>query len=199
VLPMLILGDLYAVLMFRAHAQWKYVARMLPPTALGVLLGTLFMRQIPDVYFKPLVGLVILALAIMQLVRMKYPKLYEQVPHQTWFVWTIGLLAGITTMLANAAGPVMALYFLAVALPKYELTGTSAWFFLIVNSFKVPFSIYLELIRLDTLLVNGLLVPVILIGLLLGRWCITRVSQQLFDGILLAFVMLAAVRMIVMP
>jgi len=99
-------------------------------------------------------------------------------------------------MLANAAGPIMALYFLAVALPKLEFVGTSAWFFFILNVFKVPFSAGLGLIHKDTLLLNAVLVPVIVIGLFAGRWLIRRVSQRLFDGLLLAFAALAALRLL---
>ena len=105
-------------------------------------------------------------------------------------------MAGATTMLANAAGSIMALYALAVGLPKYELVGTNAWFFLTVNSFKVPFSARLGLIRGGTLLLNLALVPAILAGLVAGRVLIRHVPQQLFDSLLLAFAGLAALRLI---
>ena len=81
-------------------------------------------------------------------------------------------------MLANAAGPVFAVYCLAVSLPKMEFVGTSAWFFLIVNSFKIPFSLALGLIHGGTLLLNLLLSPVIVAGLLAGRWLTARIPQR---------------------
>ena len=102
-------------------------------------------------------------------------------PHARWFAWTIGLLAGVTTMLANAAGPIIALYSLAVGLPKFEFVGTSAWLFLIVNVFKVPFSVELGLIHAETLWLNLVLVPAILAGLAGGRWLTSRIPQQWFD------------------
>jgi hypothetical protein len=108
----------------------------------------------------------------------------------------MGLLAGGTTMLINGAGPIMALYFLAIALPKLELVGTSAWFFLIVNVLKVPFSATLGLIHPETLRLNALLVPAIAAGLFAGRWLVRRIPQRLFDGLLLAFAAIAALRLI---
>jgi hypothetical protein len=72
------------------------------------------------------------------------PDWFGNVPHARWFAWTIGILAGAATMLANAAGPVFAIYLIAVGLPKMEFVGTSAWFFFIINLFKVPFSIALD-------------------------------------------------------
>jgi uncharacterized membrane protein YfcA len=108
----------------------------------------------------------------------------------------MGLAAGITTMLANAAGPITALYLLAISLPKFELVGTSAWLFFVINCFKVPFSVALGLIHRDTLLLNAALIPAILCGLFAGRWLVTRLPQRLFDTLLLAFAGFAAARML---
>ena len=139
VLPMLIVGDILAVIAFRQHARWDYIRRLLPPAALGVLLGWLLMQRIADSAFKPIIGGAILFLSILQLARLWKPTIFEQVPHRLWFAWAMGLLAGVTTMLANAAGPIMALFLLAVALPKLELVGTGAWFFLSGQLLQSPF------------------------------------------------------------
>ena len=108
----------------------------------------------------------------------------------------MGLLAGDPTMLANAAGPIFALYALAVALPKFEIVGTSAWFFFIINALKMPFSIALGLIHAQTLLLNLILSPAIVAGVFGGRWIIHRVPQRVFDAFLLAFAAIAALRLI---
>ncbi len=89
----------------------------------------------------------------------------------------------------------MALYFMAVALPKWEFVGTTAWFFLVINLFKVPFSLGLGLIHGHTLLFNLVLAPAVGMGLLAGRWLVTRVSQRTFDGLILALIVLAALRL----
>ena len=196
VLPMLIVGDIFAVLSFRQHARWDYIRRMLPPAMLGVIAGWLLMQRLSETVFKPVIGVIILGLTALQLFRLARPRLFEHVPHHIVFAWSMGLLAGVTTMLANAAGPIMALYFLAVGLPKFVYVGTSAWYFLIVNSFKVPFSVSLGLVRPDTLLLNALLIPVIGLGLLAGRWLVVRIPQRLFDTLLLVFAAVAALRLI---
>jgi uncharacterized protein len=187
VLPMLIIGDICAVIAFKRHAVWRHVARTLPIACVGVGIGTWLMTLIPETAYKPIIGWTVLVLVILQVWRMLNPGRFEHVPHSWTFAAVMGLLAGITTMMANAAGPVMGLYFLAVGLPKYQLTGTSAWFFLIINLYKVPFSAGLGLIRMDTLLFNLALAPVIIIGLFFGRWLLSHVSQKLFDGLILAF------------
>jgi uncharacterized membrane protein YfcA len=108
----------------------------------------------------------------------------------------MGLTGGVTTMLANGAGPIMTLYFLATDTPKFALVGTSAWMFLILNSFKVPFSWNLGLIHGSSLLFNFVLVPAIAIGTFTGRWLIRYIKQDFFEALLLLFAALAALRMI---
>lgn len=192
VLPMLVIGDIGAVLAFKRHAVWRHVARTLPIACIGVAVGTWLMTRIPASAYRPIIGWTVLALVLVQLWRMWKPALFEHVPHSFAFAATMGMLAGITTMMANAAGPVMGLYFLAVGLPKFQLTGTSAWFFLIINLYKIPFSAWLGLIGKGTLLFNFALAPVILAGLFLGRWLLHHVPQKLFDGLILLFAFVAA-------
>jgi uncharacterized membrane protein YfcA len=196
VLPMLIVGDLAAVQAFRQHARWDYVRRMLPPTLIGVAMAAIAMRRIDERAFAPIVGWIILGLTAVQVVRTQRPDWLGRVPHSTAFAWAMGLIAGAATMLANAAGPIFAVYAVAVGLPKFEFVGTSAWFFLIVNSIKVPFSLALGLIHGQTLLLNVMLIPAILAGQLVGRWLTHRIPQRLFNALLLAFAAVAALRLI---
>ena len=196
VLPLLLVGDVAAVRIFHQHARWDYVRRMLPPACLGVVLAAWFMRDLDETLYRPVIGWVTLILSILQSVRMYRPAWFGNVPHARWFAWTMGILAGAATMLANAAGPVFAIYLIAVGLPKMEFVGTSAWFFFIINLFKVPFSIALGLIRGQTLMLNLILAPAVLVGVLAGRWLLERIPQRLFEHMLLAFAVLAALRLI---
>lgn len=195
VLPMLLIGDVCAVSIFHQHARWDYVRRMLPPAGAGVVIAAVIMRSLSEAVYKPIIGVTILTLTALQVVRLYRPQWFGRVPHSRWFAWTIGLIAGGATMLANAAGPIFTIYCLAVALPKFELVGTSAWFFFIINAFKVPFSIALGLIHGETLALNAILSPAILAGIFAGRWLTTNIPQRLFDGLLLAFAAAAALRL----
>ena len=196
VLTLLLLGDLAAIRLFRQHARWDYIRRMLPPACVGIVLGTLLMGRLDESAFRPTIGTIILVLTVLHLVRMARPGWLGSVPHARWFAWTMGILAGITSMLANASGPIIALYTLAVGLPKLEFVGTNAWFFMIINALKVPFSISLGLIHANTLLLNVALAPAIALGVWGGRWATHRVSQRTFETLLLAFAAIAALRLI---
>ncbi len=196
VLPMLIFGDLCAVAAFRQHARWDYIARMSLPTAIGVMIGWALMNRLSESAYKPLIGSIILGLAVMQAIRMWRPSWFDRVPHSVWFAWSLCLIAGFSTMVANAAGGIIALYLVAVSLPKLELVGTTAWFFLLLNLFKVPFSVGLGLISLNTLTLNAVVCPMIVIGLFAGRWLLHRISQRLFDSLVLGFSAIAALRLV---
>lgn len=195
-LPLLVVGDVSAVAAFRQHARWDYVLKILPPAMVGVVIGWQLMEHLNDVTLKPVLGLIVLGLALLQLGRMWRPDAFAHVPHAHWFALALGLTAGIATMLANAAGPIVAIYLLAVSLPKYEFVGTAAWFFLIINVFKLPFSTGLGLIDEHTLALNLILAPCVVVGLLVGRRLVKIVPQKLFDSLLLLFAAVAALRML---
>jgi uncharacterized protein len=196
VLPMLLVGDVCAVTWYRQHARWDYIRRMLPAACIGIVAGSLLMRRMSDSQFKPLIGWIILILAILQFARMQQPDWFGDVPHSRWFAWTMGLSAGVLSMLANAAGPIFALYALAVSLPKLEMVGTTAWLFLILNAIKVPLSFSLGLIHEQTLRLNLTLAPIVIVGVFSGRWLTQRLPQRAFDALLLAFAAVAALRLI---
>ena len=195
-LPMLICGDILSVRVFHQHARWDLIRRMLPPTAIGIILGYILMHWLPGGAFRPVIGWIVLTMVILQAARRWRPEWYAGVPHSRSFAIAMGIATGVATMLANAAGPVMGLYFLAIDTPKFALVGTSSWFFLIVNIFKVPFSAQLGLIHSMTLLFNLLLVPVIAVGIFSGQRLMRHIPQSLFEALLLLFATIASVRMI---
>lgn len=196
VLPMLVIADIGAVVFFRQHARWDHLRRTLPTAAIGVALGALIMSRLDNASFRPVIGGIILGLACAQAVRMRWPDLGGHVPHTRVAAWTLGLTAGVTTMLANAAGPLVALYCVALTLPKFEIVGTLAWFFFAINLFKMPFSWGLGLIHGPSLILNLILTPAIIAGLVAGRWLVHRMPQRAFEMVLLAFAIFAAIRLL---
>ncbi len=201
VLPMLVCGDIGAVLLFRRDARWPHVFRTLPPAVFGVAVGWMIMRwaqahHIDGKQFNPFIGGIVLTLAVVQLWRNLKPDLFSHLPHSRVFAWTMGGIAGVTTMVANAAGPVMGLYLLAVSLPKEAFVGTAAWFFLLINLIKIPFSAQLGLIGGNSLEFNLLLIPFIVSGLFLGRKVVAALPQKSFDNLVLIFAGVAAARLL---
>jgi len=196
VLPLLICGDILASRTYFRHVQWPMLVRMLPPAGVGIVIGFFWMSRLSNTGFKPLIGVIVLALTALHVLRQSMPGKFQNVPHSPWFIWIMGITAGITTMLANAAGPIVTLFFLAVALPKLEFVGTAALFFLAVNLFKVPFSANLGFITLPSLGFNLALIPFVFVGIFGGRFLLHRLNQQLFEKVLLVLTALTALHLI---
>ncbi len=196
-LPLLIFADVVAVSLFRRHLVWRHLAGLFIPTALGVVAGYLMMPHLSDAFFRRIIGIIVLSLALLQAIRMARPhaEVGWFAEHAT-FLWLIGALSGLTTMLANAAGAVMTIYLLARRVPKMEFVGTAAVFFLFVNLFKVPFSVDLGLIQADSLAFNLRLLPAVLIGLLIGRLVLGVIPQRFFEILLLLFAMISSSKLV---
>ncbi len=199
-LPMLIVGDLVAVAAYRKHVEWVHLRRLFLWTGAGVVIGALAMRVMDNREAQVLIGGIILVLVAMHLWRKRSVTLAAPaalVAQGTWFAPAIGVLAGFTTLVANAAGPLMAIYLLSMRLPKLTFVGTSAVFFLLLNLFKVPFMAGLGLITAESLKFNLLLAPAVLAGTLLGRWLLPKVSQAWFERLALGLSTAAGLKLLV--
>lgn len=202
VLPILISADLVAVTAYRRHAVWKHLWPLFPWAAAGIILGYFAIGRINDRQVALLVGVILIVLVVLQWLRMRRGQAAggtadPDVPTSLPFVAAVGMLAGFTTMVANAAGPIMILYLLAMRLPKMEFIGTGAWYFLLLNLFKVPFSLQLGLISSSSLALDLRLFPLAILGAIGGRALIPYINQQLFEGLALIFTVIAAVKLLV--
>jgi uncharacterized membrane protein YfcA len=196
-LLLLIIGDAAAVRAFHRHADWAQIRRLLPPAIVGVVAGWLAMGRLDDAVFRPVIGWIILVLTVLHLSRPVLNRWMETTTHSTAFAWTMGGLGGITTMLANAAGPVMTLFFLAIRFPKMEMVATGAWFFFFINLIKVPFSVHLGLINPSALAFAFVLFPVVVLAVLAGKQILQLIPQKLFEWLALIFALAGSLRLIV--
>lgn len=197
VLPLLLVGDVFAVTSYRAHAQWSQLGRLLAPTAVGIGLGWLALRSASDLATTRLVGTLLAVMLVVHLFRQARPQSSDEAAHAPlWLAVTAGVFAGFATQVANAAGPVMLLYLLAMRLPKLEFLGTSAVFFLAVNLFKVPFMVQLGLINGSSLALNLWLAPAVVAGALVGRAVAQRVNQRAFAAAALTLTAAATAKLL---
>ena len=199
VLMILISGDLIAVAVYRQHTIWSHLMRLFPWAGLGVVLGFLAVGRINDAQVEWLVGVILVLLVALQWWRRRKTRLNpgeKHVPESWWFAASAGITAGFTTMVANAAGPIMMLYLLLTRLPKMAFLGTTAWYFLLLNCFKVPFSYNLGMINPASLGLALRLAPLAWIGALSGRALVRYIDQTLFERLALVFTLLAALRLL---
>lgn len=195
ILPMLIVGDIFAVAYYRRHAVWKHLLKLLPFSVTGVVLGTVGLGYVTNEQLRPIIGGIVLVMLVLNYLHHRRPD--AKIPDGWWFPIVMGLIGGTTTMMANAAGPIMVIYLLAMRLPRNEFLGTGAWYFLLMNCFKVPFSMGLSLITFDSLKMNLTLAPLVVLGAIVGVRLAKRIPEKGFGRIVQILALVAAIELIV--
>ncbi len=194
-LPMLSMADVFAVAYYHRHAEWKYILKLMPSTVVGVLVGLFVGNMVNDQQFKFIMAVIILVgLAIMVWRERKTSE--AAIPHNWFFSSIAGLLGGFSTMIGNAAGPVMSIYFLSMMLPKNSFIGTGAWFFLIINLFKIPFHITVwKTIDVNTFTLDLAMLPAIMIGAFLGFKLVKYIPEKPYRIFIIVSTALAAIKL----
>ncbi len=197
VLPLLIAADIMGfVLLRKGGGSWRQVWPLVPSACVGVVIGWWLLDRLDNHLAKHVIGWVILSLlALKLLLDWKKDKFAELHKHPV-FVGSLGAAAGTTTMLANAAGPVMTVYLLAHRFGKGDYLGISTRFFLVINLFKVPFSAQIGLINGPSLLTNLLLLPAVVLGVGIGWKTVKVMSQTVFERVVFVFALVAAVKLV---
>lgn len=180
ILPILCVADLMAVLYYRRIAEWTYVLKLLPAALIGFAMALLVDKVVPSAEFKHLMGGCLLAVLIVMFWSNWKGK--ENCLSSCWWYGPVfGLLGGFTTMIGNAAGPVMAIYLLSVKMPKYSFVGTNAWFFLVINYLKIPVQVWAwNNISAQSLILDAFTLPFVLLGGTLGILLIKKLPEKGF-------------------
>lgn len=193
-LPILILGDLFAIAYYRRHAQWKRLIELFPYVVAGMIPGYFVLHYIAADGLRRMLGLIILTLLLLHAVQRcaGTSRLFDA----GWFHGLSGALAGFGTTVGNAAGPVMSIFLVSRRLEKHEFLGTAAWFFFLVNLSKLPFFFMLGMITETTLRLDLMVAPVLALGAVLGVSVVKWIPQAAFDVLVLGLAGIAALRMI---
>lgn len=197
ILPMLCMADIIAVAYYKRIADWKIVAKLLPTAILGFFLAICVDSMIPGGQFRQLMGwTLMLALAVMI-----WSEIFGKENRwmkKWWYSAIFGLLGGFTTMIGNAAGPVMSVYLLSMRKEKMEYIGINAWFFLVVNLLKVPLQAFVwDNITWDSLILNLSMLPVIGIGALIGIRIVKLLPERVFRRFIQIVTVISVILMVI--
>ena len=196
-LPMLLVGDVFAVTFYRRNVIWKHLISLIPWVLIGILFGYFVLSHLNSGQLKPMIGIIVLAMVVLHLTRQKFGERFNQLmPSSLWFISLMGILGGFTTMVGNAAGGVMAIYLLVKGLSKNEFVGTGAWFFLTVNVIKLPFYLHLGLINQESLTFNLWMVPAIIVGAFIGIKILPLIPQKVFQWLVLALAAIGGINLL---
>lgn len=205
-LPLLIFADCFAVAFYRTHAQWDRLRSLLPWVLAGLAVGTWFLKELGDHPrardpLSPIIGVIVLFMLALSLLRNRLGEKFA--PHGKIGTGATGVLGGFTTMVSNAAGPVMQIYLVATGMPKQQLMGTTATYFFLINVAKLPLLIWLTLdnpsqplLTWESVKFDLMMLPLILVGALGGRKILPIVPQKAFNNVVLALAAVAAVKLL---
>lgn len=200
-LVVLIFGDIVAIAVYKKHADFRHVWRLMPWSMFGVVIGFLLFDVIPASAFARVIGFLLLAMTGLHFLRQwllsrQARDGHDPIPHKTWFIGSTGILGGTATMLANAAGPIAAFYLMAVRLPKLSFIGTSAWFFFLINVFKLPFQAAADNLHLSSLGISATFGIFAVVGGLIAPRLVAYIPQKYYEFFIWAVILIASVSMI---
>ena len=180
VLPLLIFADIFALYFYWRQWDRHYIALMLAPGLIGVLLGALVLDAIDAATLKRVIGCLTLLALSFKIASDRLKSLAYQ--PRTWHGYFAGWASGFGSTLANVGAPPFTAYLLLQ--PKMtprRFVGTTTLFFAVMNLTKVPGFIALELFDYDLLLRIAWVFLLIPPAVLVARQLIDRVNQQVFE------------------
>lgn len=186
VLPMLIMADIFGVFYYHRNAHFTTLIKIMPWALVGIIAGLITGKAISPEWFKKLMGiLLIISMMVMLWNEFKIKKSDKKIL-KSWLSIPFGITGGFSTMIGNAAGPVMSIYLLLKKLPKNQFIGTAAWFFFIVNLVKLPLQIWgWHNITIETLIFNLKMMPFIALGAFLGIRLVSLISEKIYKWIII--------------
>jgi len=189
-LPLLICGDILAVWQYRKLFNRDVVGRLLPGTIAGIFLVSELLylfgsqhKELADALIRIEIGLESLLLVTLALIRGESSE-QPLTPSSTKSA-AVGAFAGLSSTLAHAAGPIITLYLLPQRLERQIFVGTTAIYFFLVNTAKLPGYYYAGLFDHASPKISLLFFPIVLAGAVSGLWLNRRVGEKLFSRIIL--------------
>jgi len=197
ILPLLILGDLFSVYIYRRHIHWSYLKQMLPAAIFGLGAGMILGKVVNDRMFLVVMSLFIFICLILMIYK-EFSSRALILPDHPLAHGTAGFMGGFSTMMGNAAGPIMSLYLLSMNLPKMVFIGTGAVFFIIVNLLKVPVHLLVwQSMNLETIQISLFLSPFVILGLFLGLKLIKIIPERPFRLFIIAGTLIGTVKLFI--
>jgi uncharacterized membrane protein YfcA len=182
-LPMLMVGDVFALYMYWKEWDFDLVKRMLPAGIAGALIGTFLLSWMSPDGLRIVLGIFVLLLVAYRLISDRIQSLrYESKP---WHAPAAGFLAGLASGMFNNGGPAFSSYLLLQKLTARPFIATSAIYFALLNLIKVPGFLYTGVLDLPLLFSLWWVFPFIPVGIWVARITLTRLSPSTFEWVII--------------
>jgi hypothetical protein len=189
-LPMLIVGDAFAVYSYWREWDWPLVRRMLPAAFVGALVGTWLLAVMTPNTLRLVLAVFVLLLVAYKFASDRIARLAYQ--PRGWHAPAAGGLAGMASGMFNTGGPPFNAYLLLQKMPPRTFIATTALVFALINLLKVPGFLYTGVLNVPLLLSLWWVLLFIPLGLGVARWLVSRVNQRVFEWIIVALLVLSS-------
>lgn len=190
-LPMLIIGDILAVLYYKRAVHWQSLWRLSPFVVVGVLIGAWIGRDLDEAIFKKLMAAIIILIVAATFLLENKPL--TNVSNARWFSGIMGISTGFTSMVGNQASGFSTAYLMSMRLSKLHFIGTNAWLFFFLNIFKLPFHIFSwHTVNLSSIKVNTVLIPFLVVGFYTGAFIVKQLDDARYRKLILWLTAIAA-------
>jgi uncharacterized membrane protein YfcA len=197
-LVLLIFGDLFAIGVYKKHVEWKVLRKLIWPVIAGVIVGAYFLSHSSDESLKKTIGWIVLLLVVFYPIsqRLQKRELDISLRYPKPLRIAFGSMAGFMSMVANSGGPPMSIYLLMRRNSVMNFLGNTAWFFFVINVFKVPFTLSLGLLDFQSFQYILPALPAVPVGAILGRKLVNKINLELFQKITLVTAAAAGLNLI---
>ena len=190
--PMYVITDLMAISTYRKHIVWPTLFRFLPIAALGVGMGGWLLAGIKPDQFQLMLGVLVLVMLGYSILTDHYPSNFMRHPAA---IYVAGLVSGVISIMANAAGPIVSLFLMEQKLSKEAYMSTRAWCILLINLAKFPPLIMLGLMNKETILFSVYCLPGMVIGAFMGYWLVKKLDLTQFKWLIRGMSAIAAIKL----
>jgi len=194
-LPILLLADVFAIALHWRKWNGRLVWLLTPGAVIGVTFGTFFIANAPTNILKFGLGVITLAFVVYKLVE-KRLLTYLKYKERPWHGWLAGTAGGFASSLAHSGGPPISIYLMLQEVTPSVFIATSVLFFAILNWIKVPYYLYIHLFDFQQLWRIAWIAPIVPLGVWIGHWIAAKISKEVFDGIIVALLVLTALLLI---
>lgn len=195
-LPVLMAQDLVTVWNFRRDIDRRSFIVLLIGCLIGTAIGAATVTMISDAGLKLVIGAISLAFAGFwwtQRLRGAAERPPYRAPDAMGVFW--GAWCGLTSFVAHAGAPPAQIYMMPQRLAPAVFAGTLAWLFLVVNVAKLFPYLSLGLITTETLIGSLALLPVALLGNVLGIWLVRRITVAKFYPVIYAMLLVVGLKL----
>ena len=193
-MPMLIVCDVIALFLNRKYFEYKILWSIAPYSLLGVIIGTILFKFINLSMISIFIGSISLLYVLLNYLIADNRNLKKIPFYGSKSFW--GALAGFTSFVLHSGGLPLNIYFMAIYNKKVQFVAGVVFSIALINLFKLIPYFYLEILNFEKLYSYLIFSPIAMIGVILGHWMNSKLSDNSFFTIINIFVVIGSLRLI---